>query len=134
LSLIQLARKFLQLLSVNPAIVESDLVRRAYELPLPMLQHAHKFGRLEKRIVRSRIKPRKAASEPFEGKPSSVHIREIEVSDLQFSALRRPEARNQINHLFVVEIKADCGPAGFWNLRLFFYRENFTILVELNNT
>ena len=84
--------------------------------------------------MRSGIEPCKPAPKPFEGKSASAHIQEIEISDLQLSALRRLEMSHQINHLFVVEIKADRGPVGLRNWRFLFDRKDFIIFVEFYHT
>jgi hypothetical protein len=54
-----------QLLSVRETIAEGDLFRASYLEPLPFFDGLYKERCVDKRIVRSGIEPRGAASQDF---------------------------------------------------------------------
>ena len=70
----------------------------------------------------------RARAQAAQGKPTSMKIQEVEVSDLKLSALGRLEKSHQINHIFIVKIEADRSPVRLRDLRLLFDRNHFIIL------
>ena len=62
LCLVEFFCKIAQFISIDPAIVKGDFVRRTHKLSLPVLQHAHELCRFKEQIVRTSVEPSKTAA------------------------------------------------------------------------
>src|SRR5678815_2093744 len=73
LGLADLRGERLEMLGIDPAIVERDLCWCRDQLALPALQHADELGRLDERVIGSGVEPGKAASELLDREAPLLH-------------------------------------------------------------
>src|SRR5580692_4996003 len=64
---------------------------------------------------------------------TAFHIELHEIGDFIFAALRRFQARCEIGHMTIEEIKPDKRPIGAWSLRFLLDRNGFAGLVEFHD-
>src|SRR5215207_1874430 len=82
----QLLCELEQLRSVNPSGVEGDLLGAGDPHPLPALDRADEFCRLDEALGRAGVKPGVAPAHPLDVKLAALEISAVDIRDLKLPA------------------------------------------------
>src|SRR6185437_6863843 len=126
-------RQGFQLSGRNVALAVGDLLRAADLQPLPGLDRLDEHGRLEQRLVGSRVEPGHTAPEQLDPQRAALEVLAVDVGDLELAARGRLEARSDIEHMVVVEVKTGHREEGFGGCGLLLDVERPPRIIELND-
>jgi hypothetical protein len=76
---------------------------------LPLLDGLDKAGSFLQRLVRPGVEPCHAASHELQVQVAALHVREVDVGDLELAARRRLQRARDVHHVGVVEVEAGHG-------------------------
>src|SRR5690349_19179153 len=91
LGLLQRAPACAQLIERDESLPERDLLEAADLEALPHLDGLDEVARLQQRVGRASVEPRRSAAEQLERQRAGFHIDPIEIGDLELAARRRLE-------------------------------------------
>src|SRR5262249_6416505 len=109
----------LELLPVDVAHPEGDLLHAGDLEALTSLHDLDEAGRALERLVGSGIEPGETPTEHLDVELAGLEIGAIDIGDLQLTARGRTEAGGDVQHAVVVEVEAGDRVAGSGTCRLF---------------
>src|SRR5882757_4369618 len=95
-----------QLVAINEPEPESDFLQARNFHSLPRLERLHEACSIDQRFERSRTKPRKTASHPFDVKCAGRQIARLQVGYFKLPPRGRLDLRGMAHDVVVKEIQA----------------------------